>query len=69
MVSETRKLSAESIADPKSFESKVSEAIRRSRGNVTEAAEILGISRRTMCRYIAENPALARVVEKVRGKT
>jgi DNA-binding NtrC family response regulator len=67
-ISGARQLSAESIANRRAFENKVSEAIRESEGNVSEAARILGVSRRTMCRYIAENRALGAAVDEERRK-
>ena len=62
----TRQLTAEMIADPKTFRSKICEAIRRTDGNVTEAARILGVSRRTMHRYLAEDPYLCDAVDEAR---
>jgi DNA-binding NtrC family response regulator len=67
-ISEARQLSAESIADHKAFERKVREAIEKSQGNVSKAAEVLGVSRRTMCRYISENSSLSGAVNKARSK-
>jgi DNA-binding NtrC family response regulator len=67
-ISEARHLSAESIIDRKTFENKINEAIRESGGNVSRAAEILGVSRRTMCRYIAESQSLEAAVNEERRK-
>jgi DNA-binding NtrC family response regulator len=65
-ISEARQLFAESIADPKTFQARIADAIRESGGNLSEAARRLGISRRTLYRYIAEHPSLIEMVEKTR---
>jgi DNA-binding NtrC family response regulator len=67
-ISEARQLAAESIVDHKAFESKVRAAITQSGGNVAEAARILGVSRRTMTRYVAEDKSLAELVTRSRNK-
>jgi hypothetical protein len=61
-------LSAESITNPKSFEARVCEAIRSSGGNVSEAARVLGVSRRTLHRYITDRPSLENAVDEERAR-
>jgi hypothetical protein len=65
---EARRLSAENIADHKTFEDKVVSAIRASRGNVAAASRILGVSRRTMTRYVATNKSISAVIDEERLK-
>ena len=66
---QTRQLSAEQIADPETFKRKICDAIRRSQGNVSEAAEYLGVSRRTLHRYLADTEVLCNVLEEERLKS
>jgi len=59
-------LSAERIVDPEGFERKVRRALAAHKGDVTEAARTLGISRRTLTRYIEDNKNLQKTLKGVR---
>jgi DNA-binding NtrC family response regulator len=60
------KLSAERISDPDGFERKCAAAIGKAQGNVREAARELGVSRRTLTRYIEDSQALRRALREAR---
>lgn len=61
------KLSAEAVSDPTGFHKKVKAAIKRHKGSVTEAAKDLGVSRRTLCRYIEKSGELQGAVAGARN--
>lgn len=62
------KLSAERVSDPDAWQRRCEVAIRRARGVVQEAARELGVTRRTLTRYIEESPTLRRVLRESRKK-
>jgi transcriptional regulator with PAS, ATPase and Fis domain len=59
-------LSAERQFDSDGFKKKIKAAIHKARGSVTDAAKILGVSRRTMCRWLEESHELQVVVNGAR---
>jgi len=60
------KFSAERVVDPEAFERRCAAALKKSKGNVQEAARELGVSRRTLTRYIEQSPNLRRVLRETR---
>jgi len=62
------KLTAERIADPKTFERQCEAALKKSKGNVQQAARELNVSRRTLTRYIEQSPNLRRVLRETRKR-
>jgi ActR/RegA family two-component response regulator len=58
LAEKARRLSARRISDPKAFVVECRDEVKKSKGNVSQAAEKLGVSRRTLTRYIAEFPAI-----------
>lgn len=62
------KLSAERVSDPDIFERRCETAIRRAKGVVQEAARELGVTRRTLTRYIERSSSLRRVLRESRKK-
>jgi DNA-binding NtrC family response regulator len=61
------RLSAERQFDSDGFKKKIRAAIHKAHGSVTGAAKILGVSRRTMCRWLEESRDLQVVVSGARG--
>ena len=59
-------LSASWITDPAGTQERCAKAIRQAHGVVKDAAEILGIDRRTLWRYINDHPPLATELEAMR---
>lgn len=49
-------IGATRVSDPEAWERQVRAAMRRARGRTTEAAEALGVSTRTLFRWLAEPP-------------
>lgn len=62
------RLSAERQFDSVGFNRKVMTALSNANGSVTDAAKALGVSRRTLCRWIEENRELQRTVKDERGR-
>jgi DNA-binding NtrC family response regulator len=68
MASGNPKLSALRILDPASAALKITLALRAAHGDVGEAAEKLGVNRRSLFRWIADHPKLAAELRKMRAE-
>lgn len=61
-----RELEAMRRANPVAWRDRVLDAVRDKRGNVRQAAELLGIGYRTVVRWLATDPPLNSAVDKIR---
>jgi DNA-binding NtrC family response regulator len=67
MASGNPKLSALRILDPAGAAMKIKLALRAARGDVGEAAEKLGVNRRSLFRWIHDHPELGAELRKLRA--
>jgi hypothetical protein len=68
MASGNPKLSALRILDPAGAAMKIKIALRQACGDVGEAAEKLGVNRRSLFRWIHDHPELAQELRKMRAE-
>lgn len=68
MASGNPKLSALRILDPAGAATKIKMALRTARGDVGEAAEKLGVNRRSLFRWIHDHPELGAELRKMRAE-
>lgn len=60
------RLSAERTANPGRFTAECTRALSKAKGNVSEAARALDVTRRTLTRYIKESPSLRAALREAR---
>lgn len=61
-------LGAERVAVPKKWAAQVRKAMKDAGGRITEAADALGVSRRTLYRWLDEDPRLAGIARAPEGR-
>jgi DNA-binding NtrC family response regulator len=61
-------LSIERVTAPEAFARRCAQALQATKGNVEKAAEALGVSRRTMTRYLQQSETLRVAAKEARGR-